>query len=124
MRIAVACSGLDVAYRFDHAENFTLYTVTNGIIVECQSLPYPSVPQPAIVDFFKSMDVVALICNTINIEDARYYCNADIEVVAAVSGIARTAVEQYLTKTLIGADEMCHWDDDDDDFPGEHTCRL
>lgn len=112
MRIAVACTGLDVAYRFDYSENFTLYTVTNGIIVECQSIPYPSVGQEAIVEFFKSMDVVALICNTININDARHYCASDIEVVAAVSGNARAAVEGYLTKTLIGADEMCHGDDD------------
>lgn len=123
MRIAVACTGLDVAYRFDYSENFTLYTVTNGIITECQSLPYPSVGQAAIVEFFKSMDVVALICNTINIEDARLYCAADIEVVAAVSGNARTAVEQYLTKTLIGADEMCHCDGEEE-FQSEHVCSL
>ncbi len=112
MRIAVACTGLNVAYRFDYAENFTLYTVTNGIIVECQSIPFQAVDQSHVINFFKSMDVVALICNTINIDHARIFCKADIEVVAAVSGEARSAVEKYLTKTLIGADEMCHGDDD------------
>ncbi len=114
MRIAVACTGLDVAYRFDYSENFTLYTVTNGIIVECQSIPFQALSQTDVVEFFKSMDVVALICNTININHARVFCAADIEVVAAVSGNARTAVEGYLTKTLIGADEMCHGDDEED----------
>ncbi len=114
MRIAVACTGLDVAYRFDYSENFTFYTVTNGIIVECQSIPFQTLTASSAVDFFKSMDVVALICNTINIDHARIFCSANIEVVAAVSGNARSAVEKYLTKTLIGADEMCHGSEDDE----------
>ncbi len=119
MRIAVACTGLNVSYRFDTSENFTFYTVTNGIIVECQSIPFQIITNTNVVDIFKSMDVVALICNTINIDHARIFCAADIDVVAAVSGEARTAVEGYLTKTLIGADEMCHGEDDEGS-----TCSL
>lgn len=113
MRIAVACTGLDVSYRFDTSENFTFYTVTNGIIVECQSIPFQTITKASVIDFFKSMEVVALICNTINIDHARIFCAANIDVVAAVSGEARAAVEGYLTKTLIGADEMCHGEEEE-----------
>ena len=124
MRIAVACTGLSVAYRFDQAESFTLYNVVNGIIVECKNLPFPPLEQSQIVKFFKSANVTALICNTINIDHARLYCQADIEVVASVSGNAREAVEHYLTKTLIGADEMCKGDDDEEGDNGMHVCHI
>ena len=123
MRIVVACAGLDVTHRFDLAENFTIYSVVNGIITECQSMPCPQMPQKQIAEFFKSIDVVALICNTISIDDARHYCAAGIEVVASVEGNAANAVKAYLTKELIGADEMCRWDDDDDDL-GQRNCTL
>lgn len=125
MRIAVACNGFDVARRFDLAENVTLYNVVNGIITDCQNMPYPKqMDQASIASFFKSIEVAAIICNTIAIDDARCYCSEDIEVVAAVTGEARAVVEQYLTKTLIGADELCRGDDDDDFEFGEDSCNL
>lgn len=112
MRIAVASTGLDVAWRFDVADSFTFYTVNLGIISDCQCMPSLDLPLEKLAATLKELDVTALICGAINVDSAEVFCKADIEVVAGAQGAARELVEQYLTRTLIGVDEMCRDDEE------------
>lgn len=123
MRIVVASSGLDVASRFEYAESYTCYLVERGIIVECQNMPNPGLSYHEIAQMLLSIGTVAIIVGAIPENIARVFCQADIEVVAGATGSAREVVEQYLTRTLIGVDEMCR----DDVHDGElvaHGCTL
>lgn len=108
MRIAVASSGLNVASRFEQAESYTFYLVERGIIVECQNMPNPGRSYAEVASMLTSIDCSVIIVGAIPIDIARVFCRANIEVVAGASGSAREVVEQYLTRTLIGVDEMCH----------------
>ena len=111
MRIAVASLGLNVAERFERAESYTCYLVERGIITECQNFPNPQVPYSEIAKMLLSIDASVIIVGAIPIDIARVFCQANIEVVAGASGSAREVVEQYLTRTLIGIDEMCRDDE-------------
>lgn len=126
MRIAVASSGLNVATRFERAESYTIYRVERGIIVECQNIPVPIIPYVEIASQLVSIDVSVIIVGAIPVNIARVFCQASIEVVAGAQGSAREVVEQYLTRTLIGVDEMCR--DDDYALDGvdssAHGCTL
>lgn len=118
MRIVVASSGLDVAERFEYAESYTCYRVERGIIVECQNMPNPQLPYRDLASMLLSIDAGVIIVGAIPVDIARIFCQANIEVVAGAHGSTRTVVEQYLTRTLIGVDEMCH------DGGGEHEEEL
>ena len=117
MRVAVASDGFNVARRFDFAESFTFYTVDRGIITACQSIPNPRMAPEKMVATMKDLGVGVLICGLINIDEARAYCSQSIEVIAGASGDVKQVVTDYLSKTLIGVDEMC-----DDEFEGGSCC--
>ena len=112
MKIAVACRGFEIAARYDLCESFTFYTITKGVITNCQNIPNTGISSEALAEFFVDNDVVALICDAIQIDNAKQYCNRNIEVVAGVNGNAQDAVKSYLTKELSGANEVCEWDDE------------
>ena len=112
MRIAVSCDGLDVARRFDFAESLTGYTVENGIVTRCQNMPHPHDAPARLVELFQSLDISILVCGMINVEEARLYCALGVEVVAGAVGPARQAMEAFLTRTMLGLDEMCDEEDE------------
>lgn len=124
MRVAVACNGLEIAPRYDLCEGLTFYTITRGIITECQNIPNPRIDQAELVDFFLANDISTLICDAIIIDHAKLYCSNNIEVVAGIKGNARSAVEAYLSKQLSGADQVCEWDDDEDELSEEDAATL
>ena len=71
-----------------------------------------------------SIDATVIIVGAIPVDIARIFCQANIEVVAGAQGSAREVVEQYLTRTLIGVDEMCHDDDAEYDELAAQGCTL
>ena len=44
MRIAVASNGLDVSTHGGRCTDYTCYTVTRGVIAQCQNFPNPCLP--------------------------------------------------------------------------------
>lgn len=114
MRIVVASLGLDVAPRFEFADGYTCYNVERGIIVDCQNMPAPNPPYSEIAKTLSSLEVSTIIVGAIPIDIANVFCHANIEVVAGAKGSAREVVDAYLTRTLTGVDELCHWDDEDE----------
>lgn len=114
MRIAVASEGLEVSQNFARCTSYMCYTVSRGVIVECQNTPNPNLPLDKLVPLLRDVGVNVLLVGAIDYETANVFCCADIEVIAGVKGSAREAVKAYLTNTLTGVDELCHNDDNFD----------
>lgn len=119
MRIAIACEGLHVAPRYEYCESYMCYTVDHGIIVDCQNMPSPGVNYHEIAATLYEIGVRVLIVGSIDASIADMYCQSGIDVIANAKGDARRLAEQYLTDELIGVDELCVDDEDDDDASGE-----
>ena len=114
MRIAIACEGLHVAPRYEYCESYMCYTVDHGIIVDCQNMPSPGVNYHEIAATLYEIGVRVLIVGSIDASIADMYCQSGIDVIANAKGDARRLAEQYLTNELIGVDELCVDDEDDD----------
>lgn len=114
MRIAVASEGLEVSPYFGQCASYMCYTVERGVIVECQNMPNPRIPLVELVRLLHELDVRTLIVGRIEYDAADLLCHSDIEVVAGAKGSAREVVQAYLTRTLIGVDELCHLSDEAD----------
>ena len=108
MRIAVASEGLEVSPHAGHCSSFMCYTVTRGVITECQNLPNPGVPGATMAELFQDVGVDVLVCGGIDMDMANAFCHAGIEVVAGAAGSVRRVAESYLNHTLIGTEELCH----------------
>lgn len=108
MRIAVASDGLEVAPYFASTTSFMCYTVTRGIITECQNMPNPALPLEQLVELFLELGIDVLIVGRIEYNIANRLCRAGIEVVAGANGNAADVARGYLTKTLTGVEEVCH----------------
>lgn len=116
MRIAVASEGLEVSPHFASYSSLMCYTVNRGVIVECQNMPNPGLPMNKLVPLLSELGISTFIVGAIEYDVANQLCGADIEVVAGARGSARVVVEAYLSRTLIGTDELCHadWDTEED----------
>ena len=90
MRIAVASDGLEVAPYFASTTSFMCYTVTRGIITECQNMPNPALPLEQLVELFLELGIDVLIVGRIEYNIANRLCRAGIEVVAGANGNAAT----------------------------------
>ncbi|HIS39679.1 MAG TPA: hypothetical protein IAC12_02385 [Candidatus Aphodovivens avistercoris] len=121
MRIAVASDGLDVASYFGAASSFMCYTVTRGIITECQNLPNPHLAIDGLIKLFHEVGVDILIVGRIEYDVANVLCHGGIEVVAGAQGNAADVARAYLSKTLTGVEAVCHLDDPGYTLGEEHT---
>jgi len=107
MRIAVATKGLLVSQSFKQTESFICYNVVNGVVVDCQNLPYLGQPYEELLKLFKELDVQTLIVGRINVDVADFFCTNDVCVVAGTEGETKIVVDQYLTNELIGTEDCC-----------------
>lgn len=112
MKIAVACTGLNVAADAARCESFMCYTVEKGIIKECRNLPNMGITSAEAVNLIKSIGFDSIITGGIDMDTANELCRSSIEVVAGVEGTAREVVEAYLNRTLMGAVELCNAHDE------------
>ncbi|MBQ3106101.1 MAG: hypothetical protein IJC51_01305 [Eggerthellaceae bacterium] len=108
MKIAVACEGLRTSPHAAHCDSFMCYTVTRGIIADCQNLPNPNVAGDELAQLLKELGMDVLITAGIDMDTANALCYAGVEVVAGPEGTAREVVDAYLSRTLIGVDSLCH----------------
>ena len=105
MRIAVACSGLDVSPTYAQCASFTFYTIRCGVLAECQNVPNPRLSTARLGTLFADLGVSAFIVGAIDRESRGALVSHGVEVVDGVHGPARHAVDAYLRKTLSGHDD-------------------
>lgn len=106
MRIAVACSGLSVAARYESAQDLTCYNVNRGIIVGCQNMPFPKMPAGEMARTLKSLGIDVLIVGAVKKGAEKHFREEGIDVVSGVEGSPRDAAAAYLTEKLWGTDDI------------------
>ncbi len=116
MKIAVACDGLSVSTHAARCDSYMCYSIEKGIIKECRNLPNMGVTSHEGAQLVKDLGFDALISGGIDMDMANELCDANIEVVAGVSGSPLEVVQAYLNHTLMGAIGPCGVDSDEDDL--------
>lgn len=102
MKIAVACTGLEVAPQASLCSSFTCYTVTNGVISGCCNVPNMGTTVGECVATLAKMEANVLLAGTLSEELGRALSAVAIDYAQAVSSIPAEAAQSYLHRTLVG----------------------
>ena len=118
MKLAITYENGQVFQHFGHTENFKIYTIENGAIVDSQVVNTNGQGHGALGGFLKNQGVSALICGGIGGGARTALGNAGIELYPGATGNADQAAEAFLAGTLRydpdtmcnhhGADHVCH----------------
>lgn len=127
MRIAVTYENGYVGQHFGHTEEFKVYDVEDGGIVNTQILSSNGQGHGMLAGVLKEADVELLICGGIGM-GARYALDEmDIELIPGAQGKADDVVRAYLSGTLeYDPDATCHHHDHDHEHgcEGDHHCHT
>ena len=126
MRIAVTFEDGSVFQHFGHTEQFKLYDVEDGKIVNSQVIDATGSGHGALAGFLKMADVDALICGGIGMGAQMALSEADIKLYAGVQGDADAAAEALAEGRLeFDPDARCDHHDHDENHDcghGGHGC--
>ena len=105
MRIAVASEGLNVSPYLERCTDYTCYTITYGIITECQNIPNSGLSGERVARLMTDLGVDIVISGKIEDETKLALQSSNIEICTGASGTARSAVEAYLAQTFVGFED-------------------
>lgn len=120
MKIAVTYENGQVFGHFGHTEEFKIFDVTDGQIVNSKVISTNGSGHGALSAFLKGLDVDVLICGGIGAGAKNALSDADIEIFGGVTGSVDLAVNSFIVDTLVyDPDAKC-----DHHGHGEegHTC--
>ena len=100
MRIAVTYANGEIFQHFGHTEQFKLYDVEDGRIVDMQIVPTNGSGHGALAGFLKAAEVDALICGGIGMGAQSALAEAGIRLYGGVEGAADTAAQALAAGTL------------------------
>ena len=120
MKIAVTYENGQIFQHFGHTEQFKIYTVENGKIINSEVIDTNGSGHGALAGMLSALGVDALICGGIGGGAQMALADAGIKLLGGVSGNADEAVEALLNGTLgYNPDVKC----DHHSHHGEgHTC--
>lgn len=122
MKIAVTYENGEIFQHFGRTEQFKLYTVEDGKIVQEQVVGTNGSGHGALAGFLLNAGIDTLICGGIGAGAQNALREAGIKLYGGVSGNADDAVRALLTGSL-GYDPDVHCDHHDHEHEGkEHTC--
>lgn len=124
MRIAVTYENGLIFQHFGHTEQFKLYDIEDGRIVEEKVVDTNGQGHGALADFLSQAGADALICGGIGGGAKMALADAGIQLLGGVSGDADGAVKAYLAGNLeFNPDVHCnHHDHDHGHSCGGHHC--
>lgn len=136
MRIAVTYYKGEVFPHFGHTEQFKLYDVEDGKIVNEQVLDTNGSGHGALAGFLKAAEVDTLICGGIGMGAQMALAEADIKLYGGVKGSADDAVKAFLAGELNydpnakcdhhghhhGEEHQCGHHHGEEHKCGEHCC--
>lgn len=122
MKIAVTYENEEVFQHFGHTEQFKLYTVENGTIIQEQVISTNGSGHGALAGFLKNTGADTLICGGIGAGAQTALRDAGIQLYGGVTGKADDAVQALLNGNL-GYNPNVHCDHHDHEHAGgEHHC--
>ena len=108
MRISVACMGTQIAQHFGHCQNFRLYDVENGKIVNEENIPNPGHKPGFLPNFLGDKGAQVIIAGGLGGGAVDIFNERDIEVIIGIEGEAKDAVERYIRGELESTGSICH----------------
>ena len=108
MRISVACMGTQIAQHFGHCQNFRLYDVENGKIVNEENIPNPGHKPGFLPNFLGDKGAKVIIAGGMGGGAVDIFNERDIEVIIGIEGEAQDAVERYIRGELKSTGSICH----------------
>lgn len=126
MRIAVTFENGNIFQHFGHTEQFKLYDIEDGRIVNEQIVGTNGQGHGALAGFLMSAEVDTLICGGIGGGAQAALAEAGIRLLGGVSGSADDAVNAYLADSLAyDPDVRCsHHGHGQGHSCGEHKCGV
>ncbi len=121
MKIAVTYENGEIFQHFGHTEQFKLYTVENGKVIQEQVVGTNGSGHGALAGFLKNTGVNTLICGGIGGGAQTALRDAGIKLYGGVSGHADDAVQNLLNGTL-GYDPDVHCDHHSHEQGHAHSC--
>lgn len=121
MKIAVTYADGQVFQHFGHTEQFKIYTVENGSVMQTQTVATDGSGHGALAGFLQEQGVSALICGGIGGGARMALAQAGILIYGGVQGDADAAVEAYLRNEL-QYDPNARCDHHDHEHGEGHTC--
>ena len=100
MRIAVTYENGEIFQHFGHTEQFKLYDVAEGRIVNEQIVPTNGCGHGALAGFLQAVQADTLICGGIGMGAQTALADAGIKLYAGVQGAADAAVKAFVEGTL------------------------
>lgn len=100
MKIAVTYENGQIYQHFGHCENFKVYTVENGKVIDAKVENAAGSGHGALAGFLKEMDVEVLICGGIGGGAQMALAQAGIQLYGGVMGEADAAVTALLEGNL------------------------
>jgi predicted Fe-Mo cluster-binding NifX family protein len=108
MKIAVASENEHVTGHFGHCQNFNIYSVENGNIVDHVSIPNPGHKPGFLPRFLNDQGVNVIISGGMGGAAVQIFNENNIEVVIGTEGLAKSAVEKYNKGELKSTGSVCH----------------
>ena len=105
MKIAVTYQNGDVFQHFGHTEEFKVYDVQNGKIVNTQIVSSNELGHSALAYLLEENNINVLICGGIGYCAISTLKEYGIDLYAGISGNADKAVENYIAGKLIQVSE-------------------
>lgn len=100
MRIAVTYEAGEIFQHFGHTENFKLYDVQDGKVIDSKVVGTNGSGHGALAVLLSECDVDVLICGGIGGDAQMALAEAGIQLYGGVSGDADAAVEAFLKQEL------------------------
>lgn len=126
-KIAVTYADGQIFQHFGHTENFKIYDIENGAVVNSQVVSTNGSGHGALAGFLQSMGVDTLICGGIGGGAKMALAQAGITLYGGAAGDADTAVKNLLDGVLsFNPDVMCshhgHGEGHTCGDHGNHSC--
>ncbi|MBQ0001750.1 MAG: FKBP-type peptidyl-prolyl cis-trans isomerase [Clostridiales bacterium] len=121
MKIAVTYENGNVFQHFGHTENFKIYEVQDGKVIDSLVMPSAGSGHGALAGFLSALGVEVLICGGIGGGAQSALSEAGIEICSGVSGNTDEAVEVYLRGELISEGVNCDHHHGEEE---EHDCNC
>lgn len=123
MKIAVTYENGEVFQHFGHTENFKLYSIEDGKVVQSVVVNAGGEGHGALAGFLKEKGVDTLICGGIGGGAKQALAEAGIRLYGGVLGEADKAVESLLAGELAyDPDVACSHHGEGHDHEGGHSC--
>lgn len=124
MRVAVAYQNESVFQHFGHTEQFKIYDIEGGKIIDERIIDTDGNGHGAIAELLDNNEVDVLICGGIGDGAQKALEELDIEFYGGVSGKADDVVKSFVDGTLeYDKDVHCNHHESEQYSCGEHKCN-